>query len=174
MFRRLCYLFLIAAPQCVAPRPTIASPESDAVLAADRLVVGFEAIPLAASKWPAPSVASVPGYYDWRFGVSGSSGFTASAGIGARETGAAEARGSLADVARQLRLHRCTPGGHILTCADTLFGTIAIANNRLVVTVRDPALVADLRGARPRYLWRAVFLADTILRLDSVPLTYRP
>jgi hypothetical protein len=174
MSRLLRCLLLVFVVQCSATRHTSAISASDAVLYGDRLIIVFPSTPPGVTQWGAPNTGALPGYYDWRFGVNGPSPFAASAGISAGEANAREARGSLAAVAPSLRLRRCTSGGHILTCADSLAGTITVADDRVIVTVRDPGVLLDIRRTAPRYVWRAVFLPDTILPLDSVPLRYQP
>jgi hypothetical protein len=172
LFRR-AGLFAALLCACVAPHQRSESATPEAVVRPDRVVVTFPAVRPAITTWPAPSTG-FPGYYDWRFGVAGPGGFTASAGVRAGEMGADDAHGSLEAIAQRLRLRRCEPGGHILTCAWPIAGDVTASRDRITVTLRDSSMVTRLNTLRPAFLWRSIFLADTIVGMDSVRLIYRP
>jgi hypothetical protein len=146
---------------------------TEALVRGDRLVVTFPAIRSGTTTWPAPSNA-FPGYYDWRFGVAGPTGFSVATGVHATDPGAGDARGSVTAVVQRLRMRRCESGGHILTCAWATPGDATVSGDRIIVTLRDSSVVARLHAHRPAFLWRSIFLADTILGMDSVRLVYQP
>jgi hypothetical protein len=172
MIRQVAFLVVLLCG-CVGPRHSSESAFAEALVQPDRLIVTFPAIPPGTTNWPAPSTGS-PGFYDWRFGVSGPSGFTGSAGILTGDATASEAHGSMVAVARRLSLRRCESGGHILTCAWAIPGNVEAIDDRLVVTLRDSSILARLNAHRPAFLWRSIFLVDRIMGVDSVPLVYRP
>jgi hypothetical protein len=45
---------------------------------------------------------------------------------------------------------------------------------RIAVTLRDSAILRQLTDTRPAFLWRSIFLPDTILAMDSVRIVYNP
>ena len=151
------------------------SRDDEAIVADGALTVVFPVTARAAASWTAPGKATSSGFpfYNWRFGVSGSHGFAAIASVDGASPDAANARGSLEAVVKRLSLRQCDSGGHILMCPKTIEGSVRAADNRVIITVRDVAIIAALLRERPAYMWRSIFLPDAFVG-DSVRIRYAP
>jgi catechol 2,3-dioxygenase-like lactoylglutathione lyase family enzyme len=145
-----------------------------AIVAGDSLTVIFPITARPAAAWTSPGNGPTRGssYYQWRFGTNGSSGFVAGASVDPGDPDAANARGSLEAVVKHLTLRKCEPQGHILVCAQPIAGSVRTAEDRVIVTVLDPAIVRLLLNERAPYLWRTMVLPDTIIGPDSVRVHY--
>jgi hypothetical protein len=164
-------LLLVFSAACRATVAAAHDPSPQATVSRSELIVVFPLTDRPAAAWPAPDVNSRFHYYEWRFGVGGVNGFTASASADESDPEAVDAHGSLAAVVRRAALRQCVPGGHILVCSQPIAGTVTDSGGHAVVTVREPSIVAGLWRDEPAYLWRTVFLPDTGLN-DSVRLSY--
>ena len=170
---RSCYLavVLFAILSCVRTRPP-AMDDAEAVVTRGRFTLAFPATPRGAVQWVRATRTLHPGYYNWRFGVSGSGAFSAAAIVNVDTPDAANAHGSLEAVITRSVLRRCAPPNHILVCATPLAGRSTVKDSRVIIDVQDSALVSLLQRERPRFVWRVIFLPDTILPVDSVRIRY--
>jgi hypothetical protein len=165
-------LFLLAVvAACRAPSSKAAAAprvRSEARATPRALEVWFPRPAAAGLTWPA---AGPEAHCEWRFGVRGPGGVTLSSG--AARTARAPRRGS-ARAARAGRGTQPVPGGHALVCAERLAGAGRVEGGRVVVAVRDTALVRLLWARRLPFVWRSVFLPGGRFTTDSVRIEYGP
>jgi hypothetical protein len=174
MRRRALLVLFLPWLSCARQPAVLVGPDGDALVANDALVVVFPIPPRPATAWTAPGHGTASGfpYYNWRFGVDGEHAFTPIAGVDKESPDAANARGSLEAVVKHLSLRRCGPGGHILSCPQTIAGSVRASGNSVVVTVRDTAIVGMLWRERPTILWRSTFLPDAFIGIDKTRVRY--
>lgn len=114
--------------------------------------------------------------YEWRFGTDGPSGFLLSLGVPIINWSEGPPYGSLAEVVRHGRLQTCDGSRqqHTLICRNLrLDSRILVAEDRVVIILRDTATVNAIRSARPDTVWFATFLPGQRYTNARIPLEYR-
>ena len=149
-------------------------PGADALVTRRQVTVAFPA------EWPVreptdSTRSDLRGSYNWKFRVAGPTGFIVILSLGHDTAPTSAQLRSLKAAMRGASLRMCElPGGVMADCRRGVDGNgHVMAGERVVMVVRDTALVRRLLRERPSYLWRSVQWPDTVMLLDSVPITYR-
>lgn len=110
--------------------------------------------------------------YQWGIGIDGSQPLSFGFYLFPDEHGFQPAVKSLSHLTEIGQVRQCRFGGHFWTCAWQIDGQAAVNRGRLVLQIRDSAIVNALGRSRPSSVTLYVWRLDESLARDSIPVQY--
>jgi hypothetical protein len=180
MHTRVLFALVLSVTACAGQARTLSDPSmklpdsgSFAIVRAHDATFVFPRIAATDTAWPERNDVMLGLSYQWGVGIDGPQPLSFGFYLDPDEHGLQPAIRSLRHLTEIGQVRQCRFGGHFWTCAWQIAGQATADRGRLVLQIRDSAIVSALRQSRPSkatlYVWRL----DESLARDSIPIQYR-